>query len=463
MSARVSTPLIVRLLAAALALALTGAAVGAQERPVIFVHGLASSGASWQEAAMRLQGTLALRAAAPDLNAGATYEAQADQLQARMGAAGSDVVLIGHSNGGLVAREWSRQHPVSALVTVGTPHGGVPLVANLARYVGFNVQLLAAIGDVYRAIGSSCCSWQSLLAGYSPWWNLAYDLASGSVLQVGASLGLTAAQPVLTEMIPGSAYLSTVNSPGNLIRESTAVPTRVGVVSAAHNFYWGGALRAAFPDHGDSVAYWRDVARLGMDYYAAYIFAHAAYEDWWAFEIAETLVNASYFLAVMDEWWCQAVSIAGFGLCWANDTVVPEWSQAYPGAIPIFTGFDGPAHTQQTRMSDGLLQSVLTTYTSIPSRPSDPPPSREVVLYEHIDFSGQAFGATGDQSYVGPEWNDRVSSVHVPGGHTVVLYEHAGYGGAALTLSEDQVDLRWFPGPGPDGTWNDVVSSIRVF
>ena len=114
-------------------------------------------------------------------------------------------------------------------------------------------------------------------------------------------------------------------------------------------------------------------------------------------------------------------------------------------------------------MSDALLQAVLTTYTSIPPRPSDPPPAIEAMLYSDIEFAGDTFGAAHDLSFVGSDWNDRISSVHVPDGRTVVLYEHADYGGDSLTLSGDEVDLRRFPGPSPDGTWNDVVSSIRVF
>jgi hypothetical protein len=135
----------------------------------------------------------------------------------------------------------------------------------------------------------------------------------------------------------------------------------------------------------------------------------------------------------------------------------------YPGGISVFTGFDGPAHTQETQMSDAVLQAVLTNYTSILPRSSDPPAAVEAVFYSDIEFAGKPFAIGGDLSFVGSDWNDRISSVHVPVGRTVVLYEHADYGGGALTLAGDVVDLRMFPGPGPDGTWNDVVSSIRVF
>jgi pimeloyl-ACP methyl ester carboxylesterase len=444
------------------------ALASAQERPVVFVHGIASSGNTWRDAANRLQAALDLHAETPDLSAGALYEVQAEQLATRAGAVGDDVVAIGHSNGGLVARQWSVARPVSALVTVGTPHHGVPVVPNFASLAKLNLQLLSSISDVYRLFGSHCCNWQSLLTSYSLWWNLVYDISSSSFGQIARTLGVAAAEPVLTEMVPGSTYLSGLNSPVNLVRESIEVPTRVGIVSTAHNFYWGGILRAAIPDHGDELASWRDIARVGMDFAAAYLLSNADFGDWGAFEIADGLMWCSNILASMDEWWCQSVSVTGFGECWANDTLVPEWSQVFPNGLPIYTGFDGPAHSQETHMSDALLHTVLTTYTSIPPRASGPapvsePPVIDAMFHSDIEFQGDTLTLPADLAFVGPEWNDRISSVHVPDGRTVVLYEHAEFGGESLTLSGDAIDLRMFPGPALDGTWNDAASSIRVF
>ena len=204
---------------------------------------------------------------------------QAEQLEAHAATVGNDVVVIGHSNGGIVARQWSQVRPVSALVTVGTPHRGAPIVPNLASYARLNLHLLSFHQRcVSRLFGSACCNWQSLLTSYSLWWNLAYDLASSSIVQIGASLGLTAGAAGAAgdgARLHVSVRAQLAGEPG--CARASEVPTRVGIVSTAHNFYWGGALRAAFPDHGDAVAYWRDIARLGMDYAAAYLLAHADY------------------------------------------------------------------------------------------------------------------------------------------------------------------------------------------
>jgi pimeloyl-ACP methyl ester carboxylesterase len=436
----------------------------AQDRPVIFVHGFGSSGETWSGAASRLQTSLAIQPATPSLNARALYESQADDLQWQSGGLGSDAVAVGHSNGGLVARQWNRQHPLAGVITVGTPHGGAPLVRNLSAYAGFNWELVWSVNDLFRSFGQACCNWQWILSMYSNVWQLAADMAASSVPEIASAVAVNTAFPVTPEMAPGSSFLASINSSGNLTREAAVIPVRVGIVSTAYNFYWGGALRAAFPDEGDLVAYWRDAARFGMETYAAYIYANAPYEDWWAFDIASGLSTAAWYLTVMDEWWCQSVSLVGLGACWVNDTIVPQWSQVYPGGLYIDSGWQGPAHTQETRMSDALIDRVLTTYLAVPGRTSTPQPSNgEAVLYGDIDFGGGSWSSSGDSSFIGWDWNDQVSSVHVPPGRTVVLYQHADFGGESLELSGDDADLRNHAGPGPDGTWNDVASSIRVF
>jgi hypothetical protein len=225
-------------------------------------------------------------------------------------------------------------------------------------------------------------------------------------------------------------------------------------------------MRAAFPEYGDTLALYRDIARLGMVVSANIIYGTAAPNDFSAHTIAGWLMAGSFYLSVMDEWWCQAVSTPGFGQCWENDTIVPVWSQAYPGGLSLLASFDGPAHTQETRMSDAILESVLVNHASIPPRQTPPPPpppaGGDLTVYEHIWFEGESLTTDGHMPFVGWEWNDRLSSIHVPAGRTVVLYEHADFQGQSLALTGDVGDLRDHAGPGIDGTWNDVVSSIQI-
>ncbi len=86
----------------------------------------------------------------------------------------------------------------------------------------------------------------------------------------------------------------------------------------------------------------------------------------------------------------------------------------------------------------------------------------QATFYEDINYGGASFPANADMSFVGWDWNDRISSLRVPVGLAVILYQNIDFGGASLTLTSDAPDLRAYPGPGADGTWNDAASSIRI-
>lgn len=82
-------------------------------------------------------------------------------------------------------------------------------------------------------------------------------------------------------------------------------------------------------------------------------------------------------------------------------------------------------------------------------------------FYEHTT-GGEAFVLTADSSFVGEAWNDRISAVNVIADTIVTLYEHSDFQGASVVLTAGFHELPNWGGPGWDGTWNDVVSSIRV-
>lgn len=437
-------------------------AATAQDRPVVFVHGIMSDGGTWAGAAARLQARLAITPDTPSLSSRALYETQASELQHAVAHRDESLVAVGHSNGGIVSRELSRRRQLSGVVTLGTPNQGAPIVSNLYAASWFDGQVSSAVNDVYRAFAYGCCDWQWILSAYSDVLHAVATFSTASLRQIAGAVALNAAIPVSLEMQPGSGFLAGLNSPANLAREAYAIPGRVGIVSTARNFYYGGILRAAFPDHGDPLYLIRESARIGMEAYAAYIYAHAPFEDWWAFEIADGMINVAHLLGVMDAYWCYAVSDAGWNGCYVNDTIVPGWSQMYPGAGYIDTGWSGPAHGQQTRMSDSLLEQALTVYMGVRPRGVDPPPPSPAALYDDVGYGGASLDLGSDSAFVGWDWNDRISSVRVPAGRTVTLFENADFAGESVTLSGDVDDLRQYPGPGADGTWNDAASSILV-
>src|SRR5262245_9507104 len=101
----------------------------AQDRPTVFIHGLASGPESWQDAAGRLGQALAISYVIPELEWKHTYESQTNELETdQPEVAPGPHLAVGHSNGGVIARLWARQRPLSGIVTIGTPHRGTPFV-----------------------------------------------------------------------------------------------------------------------------------------------------------------------------------------------------------------------------------------------------------------------------------------------------------------------------------------------
>jgi hypothetical protein len=90
-------------------------------------------------------------------------------------------------------------------------------------------------------------------------------------------------------------------------------------------------------------------------------------------------------------------------------------------------------------------------------------PAENPLFFADLNFSGAYMAAGSDVSFVGWTWNDQITSVKVPAGRTVVLYTDINFGGASLTLTSDAPDLRMYAGPGRGGTWNDAVSSFRIY
>lgn len=341
----------------------SGSRLAAQDRPVVFVHGLRGDEGSWANAAERLGARMAIYPYRSSVDWAGTYQSQADQMQASaVGGLPATTIAVGHSNGGLVARQWSRMHPLTGIITVGTPHQGAPLVSNLQSYIHFNNALYYAILDVFGAFGdpAHCCEWTWVIDHIGKAVALAGSLSDAAFFKTALAVGLNVAAPVIPQMDPAnSAFLAEINSTANLAREMADVPTRVGIASIAHNFYWGGPIRAAWPGDGDRYAMYRDLGEVALDLGAIAIEMRAEVDDVAAFNLADQMRRAAALLASMDDWWCRVVSWPGRAQCWPNDTIVPIWSQDYGrlGATPIL--IYGPAHTQETARDPVTIEELL--------------------------------------------------------------------------------------------------------
>ncbi|MEO7190144.1 MAG: hypothetical protein ABI051_03740 [Vicinamibacterales bacterium] len=356
--------------------------LAAQDRPVVFLHGLGSNSNGWVDTAERLRQQTAIEPRLPDFNWRKSFQDQAGDVRNRPElAALTAPVLVGHSNGGLVAREWSRGRHVDGVVTIGTPHRGAPLMPNFFQWTSFNAAAPSLLNTTLRAFSD----WTDF--SWTFWYiqnalNWVADFSIWAVFSLGTTLGFDAALPVAGQMHPYSSYVSDVNSSTNLGREASDIPSRVGVVSVAHNFYWAGPARAAVPDLADGIAVALYGAAFGLEYWAGYIMIEADPSDFAATEQAFSLFTVASYILAIDPFYCRVVSTYGLNDCVENDGVVPYTSQEYPNAPNMYIGTDndGPAHVQERQRSGDALYSALTWYMHIPNRgstptPTPPPPS----------------------------------------------------------------------------------------
>jgi hypothetical protein len=358
-------------------LALLASSVAAQDRPAVFLHGFAAEPSDWASAAARLQQQTMIAPQLPALPWRSSYVDQVRSLQSNPAYAGlpSTTVAVGHSNGGIVAREWSRSHRLGGVITIGTPHRGAPIVPHFRDWVAFNSTTSTLLNIVISAfVRSTNWSWVSYVV--DPLLHYTSFFSGWSVANLALVLGADAAMPVSIDAVPGSPYLVGLNSSNNLAREAAEVPNRVGIVSIAHNFYFAGPARAIAPDDADAVATTMYSAAASLLYWGNYILTQADPSNIDAMNQAFSLLNVSNYLLSVDPIYCRFVSRIDLSACLQNDGVVPDESQQYPNAPNILIGLsnDGPAHKQEKDRGVDALYDALVWYTHIPARSASPTP-----------------------------------------------------------------------------------------
>ena len=173
----------------ALLIGLGAPTTSAQEQPVVLIHGVASGPDTWQEATDRLQSGLRVNIQRAEVSWWNSLEFQSSEMQNRFGGLPNSTIAIGHSLGGLVARQWSRSHELDGIVTLGTPNRGAPIANHINEWVGFNAALFNAVGNaVYALSGLS----------YDRWWWL--GPAVEAALNWGASISNFSIYHLLIEL-----------------------------------------------------------------------------------------------------------------------------------------------------------------------------------------------------------------------------------------------------------------------
>ncbi|HYW08009.1 MAG TPA: alpha/beta hydrolase [Longimicrobium sp.] len=279
----------------------------------------------------------------PTLDWSARYQDQADDLVGKMQAAAprtGNFVMVGYSNGGLVSRRVGQMRPdlVRGVVTVSTPHRGVP-VMRIAR---------PAFEALFRAtgfgLGASCAV--RYHSGCKARDRFADRLGRPS------PFGVDDLVPVTAEMVPGSAFQNALNSQPEGF-------TRVSIEQhASTRWVWG-----------------RVVADLGCDGPELPCGGRQAVKDIGTAHnvlVAATVVGGILGFFVPGAHAGAAVAAAGVmalnaidGLYdWytspgpdGSDGVVPNASQRYPGA-PVREVINGADSHDAAKKSDKAIDRL---------------------------------------------------------------------------------------------------------
>lgn len=357
-------------------LAATAVPAAAQDRLTVFLHGFNSGPDSWGNTASRLAVRLQIIKYVPTLPWHLPYDTQATHLNHEANAAGAppNTVVVGHSNGGLVARQLSTKRALGGIVTLGSPHRGAPLAANIRGVA----QRYLAMGDKLNALLFMLGAGTSTNQFTGTWFSPGLAPVRASVATLGAvlwnafaniqqSIGPVVTAPVLADMTPGSAILGALNGPGNLARESASIPRRVGLVYAAREWWIGAPFVAGAPH----LQYWGHEGVKGGIAVLSLIEGYFGYPNFMPYDpVALTIRNQIRSLVTdllsFNAIWCSATS--GRADCSiSTDGVVPTESQYFPGDAAN-VGYYGPAHVTQKQLSENALYDALTTRIGLQPR-----------------------------------------------------------------------------------------------
>ncbi len=341
----------------------------AQDVPVVFVHGIFSSGQSWRATADRLATVLQIQAHVAELPSTSRFETQVATLDGQMGGLPANTIAVGHSQGGLISREWSRSRPVRGILTMGTPHGGSQLSARGLDLIHFNLLVYNVAGLAGAYDGDSEFAWvTAAIAGHLAQTQL---LSWSVAASIASSVAVATFVPVAPQLAPGSAFLTSLNSAGNLSREASAIGKRVGLVYTANDYWRAGVAVALAPDNREWAWWVMQVMPPVFDFVAAYLDAHYSPTNLLARLAAARLRDLAGLTRDMDPMWCWAVT--GDRMCRIpHDGVVAVPDQIYPYGLNFMVS--GPAHIQEKQRSDSEIRSVLTGVMGVPARGAAPPP-----------------------------------------------------------------------------------------
>ncbi|MGE0359200.1 MAG: hypothetical protein AB7H93_00390 [Vicinamibacterales bacterium] len=343
----------------------------AQDVPVVFVHGGFASSDTWREAANRLAGTLQIAPHLVDLPSTSVFETQTAVLTAAKGHLPPTTIAVGHSNGGIVSRQWSRSRQLGGILTLGTAHTGLQLSARALDLVNFNYLVYNLAGLAAGTAASSPDFAWLVAAGLQAYLSNVQWLSWNTLSAVTSSVAVAGYVPLAPQVVPGSSFLASLNAGGNLSREAQAVRRRVGLVYSANDYWRAGMAVGLAPGSRETAWAILLLTPPALEYAAAWLDTRYGPTHLLARTFATRLRYLASVVRDMDPQWCYAVT--GDRSCnTPHDGIVSVVNQHYPGGMNF--AVNGPAHKEETRKSDGVIASVLTGLMGVVARGAAPPP-----------------------------------------------------------------------------------------
>lgn len=360
-----------------------GAPAVAQRRPVVFVHGFASSGATWQVAADSLASLYPLVTYRPSLAWNAVINQQATDLitYTRSYNLPDTTIAIGHSNGGIVSRTTVMSNPnfhLRGVVTVASPQQGAPLAQNVwngnaGEYGRLLAQNIAEPFAYYSQFPDSR-AWTTL-GGLGYWlYQIGYnlpDLITGGIM-------ITRTDPLIQQMIPGSPFLDSLNGAANRAAEATRLPVRVAVRSQLADPTTGSLFAGLIPSLWVQLTAAQTALYLGFLELFEYYNSYGDFSDpnlWNKRNGAYLWLNAAGATIGVNENWCYLIGAwdPAAGVCLPHDGIVPWDRQAWVGTTDVRTFPNGPAHFQEASQFTAIGSSILeTNFNVLPCRTQPP-------------------------------------------------------------------------------------------
>jgi pimeloyl-ACP methyl ester carboxylesterase len=335
----------------------------AQATPVLLIHGIETDASTWASTKAALNATGNYDAHAISLTWTDHLSSQASAVSSYLSGTGvaDSTILVGHSQGGLVARIATRTTAVGGILTIGTPHDGAPIVNSSSELILDE----AEIGlDEYLAVtglptycdnhpGEDACE-------VSP--SAVYLAADGlGLLELGGGVAgeWTLSHDDIPEMNPGSTTIAGLQS-GYASEQSGGRRVSIRVddeqeEAGPFRFLYGADLGSNYSTEAEDAA--SDMATIG------YLF------ELWGLN-AETVIDPDEAGALDEEDMAGAMDDMGFFLqqfCaidWnydfvgggANDGIVPWLNQVMPSSSTVSLLYR--SHAEETNQSSAILGAL---------------------------------------------------------------------------------------------------------